>query len=329
MAPFKSSLARSAGKLLGVFRERDVSLRGYKQESRIVNASGPITATGGNKYTPGDGFIYHAFINSMNSGPNGVFAQTAGGDTVKILIVAGGGGGGGGYYAGGGGGGGILEGTLAQHQPGSYTITVGAGGAGSAGASGSAGTGENSVFDTVTALGGGRGGSGPGTDEEQSLLAGGSGGGKSYYPTPTDGGGATPQPAPGDFTSYGQPGGLNRAPGTVGGGGGGARQPSGPVGNQPNNINAGFGQSFPTWPSSVIPILTPLNPVMGSSNNAYGGGGGGAPSGDAGEGGGGAGSGGAGGAGSDYLGGGGGGASGTAAGGAGGDGIVLIRYSAS
>ena len=328
MAPFKSSLARSVGKLLGVYRKRDLSLRGVKQTTREDLATGPITATGGNKYTPGNGFIYHAFINSMNSSPNGVFSQTAGGDTINILIVAGGGGGGGGYYAGGGGGGGILEGTLGGHQPGSFPITVGAGGAGSVNASGSAGTGENSAFDIVTALGGGRGGSGPGTDEAQSLLAGGSGGGKSYYPTPADGGLATPQPAPGDFTSYGQPGGLNRTPGTVGGGGGGARQPSPTVGNQPNNINAGFGQPFPTWPSSVIPILTPLNPAMGASNNTYGGGGGGAPSGDAGEGGGGAGSAGAGNAGKDYLGGGGGGASATATGGAGGDGIVLIRYSA-
>ena len=326
MAPFKSSLARSVGKLLGVFSERDLSLRGATQSSRLPKPSGPITATGGNKYTPGDGFIYHAFINSMNSGPNGVFAQTAGGDTVKILIVAGGGGGGGGYYAGGGGGGGILEGTLAEHQPGSFTITVGAGGAGSANATGNASNGQNSVFDAVTALGGGKGGSGPGTNDSGG--DGGSGGGSSYYVAPPGKGSALAQPAPGEYTSYGQPGGSSRAPGTSGGGGGGAREPSPTVGNQPNNINGGFGQSFPTWPSSVIPILTPLNPVMGSSNNTYGGGGGGAPSGDAGEGGGAAGSGGTGVAASDYLGGGGGGSSGNAGGGAGGDGIVLIRYSA-
>lgn len=325
MAPFKSSLARSVGKLLGVARERDLSLRGFNQESRKFVASGPITATGGNKYTPGDGFIYHAFINPMNSSPNGIFEQTAGGATVNILIVAAGGGGGGGYYAGGGGGGGILEGTLLQHQPGSFTITAGAGGAGGVNATGNATNGGNSTFDTVTALGGGYGGSGP-RSPDQDGGDGGSGGGASYYSSPGVGS-ALAQPAPGDFTSYGQPGGLSQTPGTVGGGGGGARQPGGPGGNQPNNINAGFGQPFPTWPSSVIPILTPLNPVMGPNNNTYGGGGGGAPSGDAGEGGGGAG--GAGAAGSDYLGGGGGGnTGGTSTGGAGGDGIVLIRYSA-
>jgi hypothetical protein len=35
MAPFKSSLARSAGKLFGVFRERDLSLRGAVQNNKV------------------------------------------------------------------------------------------------------------------------------------------------------------------------------------------------------------------------------------------------------------------------------------------------------
>ena len=35
MAPFKSSLARSAGKLLGVFKEADLSLRGATQTDRV------------------------------------------------------------------------------------------------------------------------------------------------------------------------------------------------------------------------------------------------------------------------------------------------------
>ena len=35
MAPFKSSLARSAGKLFGVFKEADLSLRGGVQSSRV------------------------------------------------------------------------------------------------------------------------------------------------------------------------------------------------------------------------------------------------------------------------------------------------------
>jgi hypothetical protein len=42
MAPFKSSLARSAGKLFGVSRERDTSLRGGVQSSRML-ADGTIS----------------------------------------------------------------------------------------------------------------------------------------------------------------------------------------------------------------------------------------------------------------------------------------------
>ena len=319
--PFRSSLARSAGKLLGVFKERDLALRGFKQGAHLVIHTGPITATGGNKYTPGDGYIYHAFTNSMNSGPTGIFEQTAGGDTVKILIVAGGGGGGGGYYTGGGGGGGILEGTLLEHQPGARTVTVGAGGAAGVSATGLATAGENSVFDSVAALGGGLGGSGPSPPDHPGG-DGGSGGGASYYSNPGVGS-ALPQPAPGDYTAYGNDAGMSRqsSPTIVGGGGGGA-------GAAGVGMAAGDGQAFPIWPSSVIPILTPLNPVMGASNNTYGGGGGASPSGTGGSGGGGA---AVSGAGSDYLGGGGAGSASPTnpgTGGAGGDGIVLIRYSA-
>ena len=313
MAPFKSTQSYSVGKFLKTFRNRDSV--GPDALNSLVGL-GPITATGGNKYTPGDGYIYHAFINSMNAGPSGVFTQTAGGDTLDILIVAGGGGGGGGYYAGGGAGGGILEGTLLRHQPGARTVTVGAGGGGSPSRTGTAANGENSVFDTVFALGGGSGGSGPGTDDSGG--SGGSGGGASYYAYPGIGA-ASPQPAPSDYTAYGNAGGPSRTPGTVGGGGGGA-------GAAGSGINAGAGQAFPIWTSSVIPILTPLNPVMGASNNTYGGGGGGGPNGTGGAGGG---------AtapaasGSDYLGGGGSGTISPAeSAGAGGDGIVLIRYSA-
>ena len=47
MAPFKSSLSRSAGKLFGVSRGRDTSLRGYTQTSRFVlNAPDMVLDTG-------------------------------------------------------------------------------------------------------------------------------------------------------------------------------------------------------------------------------------------------------------------------------------------
>ncbi len=82
--------------------------------------------------------------------------------SVEYLVVAGGGGGGNGYdNAGGGGGAGgmVLTGTINITPGQSYTITVGDGGVGGANArANNAGTdGENSVFGSITALGGGQG----------------------------------------------------------------------------------------------------------------------------------------------------------------------------
>jgi hypothetical protein len=82
--------------------------------------------------------------------------------TVEYLVVAGGGGAGNGFdNAGGGGGAGgmVLTGIINVTPGQSYTITVGDGGIGGANARvNNAGTdGENSVFGSITALGGGRG----------------------------------------------------------------------------------------------------------------------------------------------------------------------------
>jgi len=104
MAPFKSSLARSAGKLFGVFRERDLSLRGATQTDRIPP---PVTfsSSGGTKTTSGSDVI-HAFTSNDNLTFSGQY------DSVKLLLVAGGGGGashtGNGHAATGGGGGGVV-----------------------------------------------------------------------------------------------------------------------------------------------------------------------------------------------------------------------------
>lgn len=110
---------------------------------------------------------------------------------VEYLIVAGGGGGGM-DMGGGGGGGGVLNGKSIL-TPGSYTITVGAGGTGApaAGTNGQPGghqytipatSGGNSSFNSLTAIGGGFGGSSyrgytPGIAGGN----GGSGGGSSGY----------------------------------------------------------------------------------------------------------------------------------------------------
>ena len=46
MAPIKSSLARTVGKLLGVSKDTDLSLRGDVQSTRFITI--PFVASGGN-----------------------------------------------------------------------------------------------------------------------------------------------------------------------------------------------------------------------------------------------------------------------------------------
>ena len=76
--------------------------------------------------------------------------------SVQYLVVAGGGGGGNNdsNASGGGGAGGLLTNTIAVPATASYLVTVGAGGPGGAN------NGSNSVFSSITATGGGHGGSG-------------------------------------------------------------------------------------------------------------------------------------------------------------------------
>lgn len=159
MAPLKSSLARTVGKLLGVQKDTDLSLRGAVQSSR--------------------GIIIPEFF-------------------YEILIVAGGGGsdtseptsvGPGGNGSSGAGGGGVVH---LEDVPsfvmtsGAYTFTLGAGGSAGATPAASSGTvGGDSTFANpggtlITAKGGGVGQISPnGTDQQ-----GGSSGGASQSSAP-------------------------------------------------------------------------------------------------------------------------------------------------
>ena len=100
MAPFRSTLSRSVGKLLGVYRERDSSLRGFTQESRSI-APGPILAE----------YVFFGATSGTLSVP---------GETTQLEIagVAGGGGGktqdypGGGWNSAGGGAGSNIRGNV-------------------------------------------------------------------------------------------------------------------------------------------------------------------------------------------------------------------------
>jgi hypothetical protein len=100
---------------------------------------------------------------------------------MEVLTVAGGGGGGWGNVNydgnGGGGAGGLIYNTDYSVTTGNKTVTVGAGGAAGLNVNGSRGTnGDNSMFDSITVLGGGGGGSDTGNENG---LSGGSGGGAS------------------------------------------------------------------------------------------------------------------------------------------------------
>jgi hypothetical protein len=259
-------------------------------------------------------YTYHTF------GASGTFTPQQS-LTVDYLVVAGGGGGGGtaagDYAAGGGGAGGYLTsigGSAVSVTATNYSITVGAGGAGTSGrANGTAGS--DSVFNSITATGGGYGAGGAGSG----ALAGGAGG---------SGGGGRNLGAGGAGTSgQGFAGGAgNNNADTYPGGGGGGAGAVGQQGNASGNNYGGIGLSTnSTWAT-----------VTGTGVNGYyaGGGGGGIYTGGSNNGGG-TGGGGAGGIdanatnGSPLSGGGGGGSGSTSVahnGGSGGSGVVIIRY---
>ena len=119
-------------------------------------------------------------------------------NALNVLVVAGGGGGGNAPYGGGGGGGGgVIASSTYMVTPQTYQVTVGAGGSSNGG---------NSVFGSLTAIGGGAGGA----NANGSGNGGGAGGGG----TCTGQGGAG---TPGQ--GYGGAAGLSNS--TCGGGGGG------------------------------------------------------------------------------------------------------------
>ena len=109
----------------------------------------PFTATGGTITTSG-AYTIHTFTSS------GTFTPAIAG-TVDYLVVAGGGGGG--FEVGGAGGaGGFRTATGFSVAATGLTVTVGAGGAGRT-SDGVPPTGSDSVFSSITSLGGGGGGS--------------------------------------------------------------------------------------------------------------------------------------------------------------------------
>jgi len=235
---------------------------------------------------------------------------------VEVLVVAGGGGGGYDQSGGGGAGGLVYKSTHAVTSGNSYTVTVGKGGTGSVAAT--TGTnGDNSVFDTITALGGGKAG-GRGTGSPAAGTSGGSGGGAGNWSGDQSGGSALQGPS-GGGTGYGNAGGSHSgdlATGSAGGGGaGGVGGPN--SGNQGGN--GGVGLAFSITGTSIYYAGGGGGTSRLGTNPTGGNGGGGAGgANDDGK---------AGGNGTDGFGGGGGGGSGYyGLGGRGGSGVVIIKY---
>lgn len=277
-----------------------------------ADVANPTTAkaTGGT-ITYGVEYTYHTFTSS------GTFTPTQA-LTCDYLVVAGGAGGGGWLGGGGGaggfrstvgstGGGGALETPLSLTATG-YTVTVGAGGAGGPYSNPSTSTqGSDSVFSTITSLGGGRAGGIPAT-----AYSGGSGGGA--------GGALANNTGAAGTTGQGFAGGNTYAS-DYGAAGGGGASGAGFNTRGGNGSNTGYGGDG--GPGIVTTIAGSIATYAG------GGGGHGATAGGTGAAGGGNGvsgyTGAPGGSASANTGSGGGGGR-DSAGGSGGSGIVIIRY---
>ena len=187
-----------------------------------------FAATGGTTGVSG-GNTRHTFTTS------GSFQITSGSATVFWEIVGGGGAGGTTAAAGGGGGGGggAIERGSAVLGPGSYAVTVGAGGVASTPTQHPTSGGASS-FNGVSALGGGRGGSGDGATNITGAQGGSGGGGRGIFA----GGDVSAGAASGSNTSAGGAG-VASATGSqrYGGGGGGA----GAAGTSSTTSAAGVG----------------------------------------------------------------------------------------
>jgi len=166
---------------------------------------------------------------------SGTFSVPSGTTSVDVLVVAGGGAGGT-WHGGGGGAGGLIYRPGFPVTPGgTVSVTVGCG-AGIVSAPAAGQPGQDSVFGTLTAKGGGGGG----RWTENTGQPGGSAGGNSAGPgSPGTTGTATQPTQPGDSGTYGfgNTGGTGEpAPGNGGGGGG-----AGAAGTPGNGCNGGCG----------------------------------------------------------------------------------------
>ena len=241
MAPIKSSLAKSATKLFGVFRDRDTSLRGFVSESRILKTSILTVPSSIDASQEWDLEGNPLVITSADSFDISVNPKSNGDVAVKTHIW-GAGGGAGNPSGGNGGAGGFTVGDLTLATGTTYKFVIG-NSTGSTPASGSpngggsnagVGGGYSGVFTTSVTHGNaiilaGGGGGGGGNDSGDHGNGGGGGGstGQDANGSPisaSDGHGGT-QSAGGDGGPGSQDNGASGS--ALVGGGGGARGTNG------------------------------------------------------------------------------------------------------
>ena len=243
---------------------------------------------------------------------SGTFSVPSGVAAVNVLVVAGGGSGA--YHAGGGGGAGglIYRPGFPVTPGGTVSVTVGNGGPFTGNCT-AAVSGQDSVFGTLTAKGGGRGSLGVNAPNPQAHAAspGGSGGGGSgIQSNPKNAGGQGIQPTQsGESGNYGfgNPGGNGYTGSANGAGGGGGAGAAGANNSGPTGGAGGVGKAYTI--------------ADGTTSVYYAGGGGGYNAGAGGQGGGSPAS--TGGTATANRGGGGGGPDGNSSGG---KGIVIVQY---
>lgn len=192
--------------------------------------------TTANRPTGNQGDLYYDTSDSRLYQKNSTTWGAVGASTVssiEVLVVAGGGGSGDATNVGAGGGAGGLVYQASRSVAGTFTVTVGSGGAKDA-------SGANSVFGTITANGGGRGG-----DETTVGANGGSGGGSTWasgFNTP----GTATQTDSGGGLGYGNAGGNNPSvySNVYPSGGGGGAGAAGQAGQPTRGGNGGDGRAY-------------------------------------------------------------------------------------
>lgn len=289
MAPIKGTQSRTGGKLIRGGRTTDVTsdIDGVGTEisgRREDNFTTLLTVSGGTKIESGND-RYHVFT-SPGTFTTGVEL------TAEVLVVAGGGSGAGAAYGAGGGAGGVLHAPSTSIVKGRYAVEVSGQGY-YGGWYNTGGDGDNSSFGDAIAIGGGGGtgylngpadrpGPTAGTISRKGRAGGSSGGsGVAQVDAPVSPDPVLPQPAPSDYTPYGNiggaggPGSGSGYQGSGGGGAGGVGSNAGPDGT---GVAGGPGRAFPSFPAPVIapgipaPVRPGWTPVVGPTGVFAGGG---------------------------------------------------------